>query len=163
MTIRQIYTSKSFASLFISIFLDLENTRIAKYKNKKKEELSNGNKTWFNEYYQQKENVPINLIDCIEYYYHKTNEFVFLCPYCNKACKQCSKNRIYASPNIFIFILNRGKNNIFQVKMDYPPQLDMSKYVETTNKSPTKYELTGVITHLGVSGPNGHFIAFCTV
>ena len=45
--------------------------------------------------------------------------------------------------------------------MDYPPQLDMSKYVETTDKSPTKYELTGVITHLGVSGPNGHFIAFC--
>ena len=45
--------------------------------------------------------------------------------------------------------------------MNYPPELDLSKYIQTADKSPTKYELIGVITHLGVSGPNGHFIAFC--
>ena len=148
---------------FPYLILDLEKTR-------KKIFMSDMNQfhksriddeLWQTEYYHNRENIPIKLIDCVDYYCTYENYFNFLCPECKTNCIQTTVNKIYTSPNIFIFILNRGKNNIFQVKMDYPPQLDMSKYVETTNKSPTKYELTGVITHLGVSGPNGHFIAFC--
>ena len=44
--------------------------------------------------------------------------------------------------------------------MTYPPELDLSNFIQSVG-CPTKYELTGVITHLGVSGPNGHFMAFC--
>ena len=44
--------------------------------------------------------------------------------------------------------------------MNYPPKLDLSDYIES-NVCPKVYELIGVITHLGVSGPGGHFIAFC--
>ena len=43
--------------------------------------------------------------------------------------------------------------------MNYPPTLEINSYLET-NKSPNNYELFGVITHLGLSGPGGHFIAF---
>ena len=44
--------------------------------------------------------------------------------------------------------------------MNYPPTIDLSKEIESI-KCPTYYELIGVITHLGLSGPNGHFLAFC--
>ena len=147
---------------FPYLILDLEKTRkkifmsdMNKFHSSKIE-----NEVWQNEYYHNRENIPINLIDCVKYYCSYENEFNFLCPMCNQNCPQTTVNSIYSSPNIFIFILNRGKNNIFSVKMTYPPELDLSQYIESV-KSPTKYELTGVITHLGVSGPNGHFIAFC--
>ena len=139
---------------FPYLILDLENTRKSKYKSQNNSYIS------FNEYYSKKENIPINLIDCIKYYYEKLNHFEFYCPYCNSYCGQTSSNRIYCSPNIFIFILNRGKNNIHSVKMDYPPKLEISEYIQS-DKTPTNYELIGVITHLGLSGPGGHFVAFC--
>ena len=44
--------------------------------------------------------------------------------------------------------------------MIYEQEIDLSDYIEAVN-CPKRYELTGVITHLGISGPNGHFIAFC--
>ena len=147
---------------FPYLILDLEKTRrqifesdISNYhKSKIKDEI------WQNDYYDARENIPINLIDCIKYYGSYVNTFEFFCPLCKTNCQQNTVNRIYMSPYVFIFILNRGKNNIFSVKMNYPPVIDLSKEVESV-KSPTVYELTGVITHLGVSGPNGHFIAFC--
>ena len=155
---------------FPYLILDLENTRKSKYEIHRKTIISEhkNNETylkkdsdkWFNEYYQKKENIPIDLIDCIKYYYEKQNYFEFFCPYCNNYCSQISTNRIYLSPNIFIFILNRGKNNIHSVKMEYPSILEIGDYIES-NQSPNKYELIGVITHLGLSGPGGHFIAFC--
>ena len=153
---------------FPYLILDLENTRKSKYQyhNKTKYEqeknpkyLNNNYNNW-NEYYSKKENIPIDLIDCIKYYYEKLNNFDFFCSYCNNFCGQTSSNRIYYSPNIFIFILNRGKNNIHSVKMNYPPKLEISDYIES-DKTPTNYELIGVITHLGLSGPGGHFVAFC--
>ena len=153
---------------FPYLILDLENTRKSKFKGKhnstiiqKKNDINNSNNfnEWFNKIYEENENIPISLIDCIDYYYNKKNEFDYLCPYCHQFCRQVSFNRIYLSPNIFIFILNRGKNNIFSVKMNYPPILEINGYLET-NKSPNNYELFGVITHLGLSGPGGHFIAF---
>ena len=153
---------------FPYLILDLENTRRSKYENYKrkifeqeKNEINSQKDydAWFNEYYQKKENIPIDLIDCIKYYYEKQNYFEFFCPYCQNFCGQTSTNRIYYSPNIFIFILNRGKNNIHSVKMNYPPILEIGDYIES-NQTPNKYELIGVITHLGLSGPSGHFIAF---
>ena len=154
----QIFSYQTFPYLI----LDLEKTRkkifyseMDKYH---KSKLVDNN--WRDEYYHNKENIPINLIDCVAYYCSYENQFNFLCPMCNTECQQTTVNKIYLSPNIFIFILNRGKNNVFSVKMDYPDELDLSQYVES-NKGNTKYQLTGVITHLGVSGPNGHFLAFC--
>ena len=160
----QIFSYQTFPYLI----LDLEKTRKSIYEKHKKTKFFEAKvqdnnlynmEEWFNEYYEQKENIPIELIDCIKYYYEKQYYFVYFCPYCSQFCQQISTNRIYISPNIFIFILNRGKNNIYSVKMNYPPILDISKYIET-NIGPRIYELIGVITHLGLSGPGGHFIAF---
>lgn len=160
----QIFSYQTFPYLI----LDLEKTRKEVFKRKYESIIKKAQKEknpelfqkWMNSFYDENKDIPIKLIDCIEYYSSKINQFQFICPYCNNFCLQTSVNKIYSSPNIFIFILNRGRNNIFSVKMNYPPILELSEYIEL-NTSPNTYELIGVITHLGESGPRGHFIAFC--
>ena len=160
----QIFSYQTFPYLI----LDLEKSRRAKYEKHKKTKFYEAKATnndinnmekWFNEYCDEKENIPIDLIDCIQYYYENENNFQFICPYCKSICPQSSTNRIYISPHIFVFILNRGKNNIYSVKMNYPQTLQLGNYIEK-NMGLDNYELIGVITHLGLSGPNGHFVAF---
>jgi ubiquitin C-terminal hydrolase len=153
---------------FPYLVLDLERTRkeqfkIAHFKKIKKYKMEKDEKSfnkWYNEYYQQKENIFINLKDCIDYYINKENKYNISCQFCYAQNQNILTNKIYSSPNIFIFILNRGKNNIHDVKMKYPQTLDLTGYI-ILDVSPKKYELIGVVTHLGFSGSEGHFIAFC--
>ena len=83
--------------------------------------------------------------------------------YCN-LCKQTSDtyytNKIYSTPQILILILNRGKNNMYNVKLEFYETIDISQYVLTKN-TPQVFNLYGVITHIGESGPNAHFVASC--
>jgi hypothetical protein len=69
-------------------------------------------------------------------------------------------NRIYSLPKTLIIILNRGKGNIFKASVNFPSELNLKKFV-LCPQSIAKYELTGVISHIGESGMGGHFIAFC--
>ena len=84
--------------------------------------------------------------------------------YCN-ICKQLYESqytsRIFVSPNVLIIILNRGKGNIYKIKLDFPKNLDITDFVIQKDKNSIKYNLYGVITHLGESGPNAHFVASC--
>ena len=82
------------------------------------------------------------------------------CNKCNKLTNALCQSRLYSLPKTLIIILNRGKGKIFNCLIDFPDILDLSKYVLCTD-SINKYNLTGVITHLGESGMSGHFIAFC--
>ena len=83
--------------------------------------------------------------------------------YCNK-CKGMRNakmfNEIIKAPNVLIIILNRGKGNTFDCDVDYPSSLDLSKYIKEPS-SIKQYELIGVISHLGKSSMEGHFIAYC--
>ena len=83
--------------------------------------------------------------------------------YCNKCQRHSSaitQDEIYKAPNVLIIILNRGKGNIFECDLDFPLELNLSKYVKN-NSSPKFYNLIGVISHLGESSMSGHFIAMC--
>ena len=84
--------------------------------------------------------------------------------FCN-ICKQLSdaiyKSKIYVSPNILILILNRGKDNIYNVKIDFDETLDITNFVLKKDFLNITYNLYGVISHIGQSGPNAHFIASC--
>ena len=71
-----------------------------------------------------------------------------------------TKNEIFVAPNVLILIINRGRGNYFKCDLDFPKQLDISKYVNHPN-SPKIYNLIGVISHLGESSMDGHFIAYC--
>ena len=117
----------------------------------------------FQNFYQGPSNI-VSIDDCF-IYNQKTDLFTGENKnYCN-VCKQLSDSnytsKIYISPNVMILILNRGKGNIFKVKMDFKQTIDISNYVIQKEKPRIIYNLYGVITHIGESGPNAHFVASC--
>ena len=63
-------------------------------------------------------------------------------------------------PKVLIFILYRGKGNSFDCDVKFGETLDIKEIVANKNSS-TIYELVGIISHLGESGEEGHFIAYC--
>jgi len=80
---------------------------------------------------------------------------------CNQLSDSIYGNKIFALPNILIMILNRGKNNIYKVIIDFPMEMDLSNYTLSSDNEKYIYYVYGVITHLGESGEGGHFIATC--
>ena len=46
------------------------------------------------------------------------------------------------------------------MKLDFTLQIDITEFVSLKTER-TIYDLYGVITHIGKSGPNAHFIASC--
>ena len=105
----------------------------------------------------------ITLKNCFEY--NQKLDFLqgensIFCNHCHISSNAQMYNKIIFAPKILIIVLNRGRGNIYNVKIDFPEILDLSLFVQ--NFAPNKrYELIGVITHLGQSGPGGHFIAIC--
>ena len=83
--------------------------------------------------------------------------------YCN-ICKQTADsyyiNKIYSTPQSLILILNRGKNNMYNVNLEFYETIDITQFVCYKN-TPQVFNLYGVITHIGESGPNAHFVASC--
>ena len=82
--------------------------------------------------------------------------------YCN-ICKQLYDSvytsKIFVSPNILIIKLDRGKGNIFNVRLDFSLQIDITDFVLTKSQNREIYNLYGVITYLQCG--TTHFIAAC--
>lgn len=110
-------------------------------------------------------NNSVNLLQCFEFN-QKTDFFTGENKnYCN-ICKQLTDSeytsKIFSAPNNLILVLNRGKGNCYNIKMNFTHELDITDFVLARNSNEKiKYELYGVITHLGESGQNAHFIASC--
>ena len=109
-------------------------------------------------------NNKVNIYDCFDYYqksdlFNGDNKY-----YCN-ICKQENDSiytcKIFTSPNYLILILNRGRGNIYKVQLDFPEIIDITEYVLKKETPNIIYNLYGVVTHIGQSGPNAHFIASC--
>ena len=117
----------------------------------------------FNNFIQINNN-RVSIYECF-FYNQKTEYFTGDNKnYCNK-CKQYSdatyETKIFSSPIILILILNRGKGNIYDVKIDFNEFIDITQFVIAKDKPKIIYNLYGVITHIGKSGPNAHFVASC--
>jgi len=82
------------------------------------------------------------------------------CNHCKKVCDMRQKIEIYRAPKVFILILDRGKDNVFECDVNIPYKLDISDYV-IDKDSPKKFDLKGIISHFGESSMEGHFTAFC--
>ena len=113
---------------------------------------------------QMNQNNNVSIYECF-YYNQKTDLFTGENKnYCN-ICKQLYDSnytsKIFISPNVLILILNRGKGNIYNVKLDILETIDITQFVLKKEKPQIIYNLYGVITHIGESGPNAHFIASC--
>ena len=117
-----------------------------------------------NNFIQMNQNNRVSLYECF-YYNQKTDLFNGQNQnYCN-ICKQLNDSlytsKIYSSPNVLVLILNRGKGNIYNVKLDFNEIIDITQFVLAKDKPQITYTLYGVITHIGQSGPNAHFVASC--
>ena len=107
----------------------------------------------------------ISLNDC--FYFNNKNEFftgenVKECSFCNsKELGKIYTSIIFVSPNILLIILDRGKKNIYDIKLNFTESIDITQFVLQKEKPQIIYNLYGVITHIGQSGPNAHFVASC--
>ena len=64
----------------------------------------------------------VNLSDCFDYYQKvelMDGENQMYCNYCNSNSPSYYSTTLYSSPQIFILILNRGRGNIYNVKLNF--------------------------------------------
>ena len=73
-------------------------------------------------------------------------------------CYSQSKNII--SPNILILNLKRGKDNEFDIKLNFGEYLNIKQYIYY-DQSPNYYKLIGIVTKLDPSGMSNHFVSYC--
>ena len=113
--------------------------------------------------YQQNFN-EVNLYDCFIY-----NQKIDCMQGENQMwCKNCKQNSptqymscLYSSPIDLILILNRGKGNIYNVKLNFEEIIDIGNFVTVKKSKNLIYHLYAIVTHIGPSNMGGHFIAFC--
>ena len=112
----------------------------------------------------QKYNIQINnnrisLYDCFNY---NQKDEIFAKNYCN-VCKKLYDSiytsKIFESPKILILILDRGKGNIHDIKIDFNETLDITQFVQEKKDSPQL--IYNLYAHIGQSGPNANFVASC--
>jgi len=129
------------------------------------EEVKNfRNNFWANFNIQINQNNSVTLNECF-FFNQKTEKFTGdnrnYCKICNQLFDSEETPRIYSSPNVLILILNRGKDNKYNIKLNFTETLDLTQFVVFKDHPQMIYNLYGVITHYDQSGPYSHFICFC--
>ena len=133
------------------IIFPLEEIRKAKYQN------------YFNNFFMGNSN-EVYLSDCFDYYQKvelMDGENQMYCNYCNSNSPSYYSTTLYSSPQIFILILNRGRGNIYNVKLNFSEIINIGNYVKMKVNTNLIYHLYAIVTHIGPSSMSGHFIAFC--
>jgi ubiquitin C-terminal hydrolase len=105
----------------------------------------------------------VSIYDCFDYDCKQNlmdGENSMYCNFCktNRSCLMST--HLITGPEVLILLLNRGHGIEFNVKINFVEHLDLSRYIEYANTG-VKYDLFGVITHIGESSMSGHFIAYC--
>jgi ubiquitin C-terminal hydrolase len=163
-------TKNNYQTYFFLIF-PLEEIR--KYKldqcNKQMmnmcQNMFNVNPFVFQQNLQKMQNTnSVTLEDCFNYN-EKIDTFqgqnAMYCNICKAQLTSFYQTKLYSGPEILIIVLNRGKGIEFKVKLEFSLFIDITNYVELKDFNGWKYQLIGVVTHLGESGASGHFIAYC--
>ena len=110
------------------------------------------------------QNNSVTLDDCFSYNQKTeifTGENKNYCNICKQLYDSYYTSKIYSCPNNLIIILNRGKNNIYNIKLYFNETIDITQYVVCNNENKWIYNLYAIITFIGQSGPNALFIASC--
>ena len=105
----------------------------------------------------------IDICDCFNYDMKvnlMSGNNAMYCHYCKQTCNSFMCTTLITGPEVLIIILNRGKGNIFNIKINFYLELNLKNYIELKDTG-YQYELFGVITHLGEIGKGGHFISYC--
>ena len=97
-------------------------------------------------YYQNNKKDDTKIYDCLEYRKIQ-NTLKKRCDNCKNICNYKVNNRIYNSPNIFAFILDREDLNEDLMKIPFiiEEYINLNNYIED-EKSIKEYELIGVVS-----------------
>ena len=89
-------------------------------------------------------------------------ENLWKCPLCNENLQANKKIELYNLPKILIIHLKRFNNNRkINTLINFPLEnLSLDNYINKINKENNKYDLFGVINHIGTLS-YGHYTAFC--
>jgi uncharacterized UBP type Zn finger protein len=99
---------------------------------------------------------------CLAYNFTREYNTEFFCSNCKKIEKNCAKEFIYEPPKILVLILDRGHGKKFIGLVKFEKELDIKYYIDSQNNQyNTKYDLIGIINHLGKSSSSGHYTACC--
>ena len=90
-----------------------------------------------------------------------TGENINYCNICKQLFDLIYTSKIYFSPNVLVLTLNRGKANIYDVKLNFTEFIDITQFVQQRDYPQLIYNLYSLITHIGQSGPNALFIVSC--
>ena len=106
---------------------------------------------------------PLTINDCLNFeqrnnYNIGSNQIY--CNICNQLSDSISTNKIYSTSHYLIMLLNIGVGKVYDVKLKFSSQIDISNYVKLKEEKQI-FNLYGVITHIGGSGDSGHFVASC--
>ena len=130
-------------------------------KNMKNNKINNG----INNYIGNNINDVVTLNDCFDYYQRKekfTGENKNYCNLCQQFYDAFFYTKIFYSPNVLIIILNRGKDNIYDVKLEFQENINIDEYDFDKNMHNNAiYDLYGVISNIVEFGSSSHFIANC--
>ena len=115
---------------------------------------------------KQKNKLTLKLEDCFDYYnkpeYLVGDEGLY-CKKCKEKTNTTVLKSIYSSHPIIPIIFERDINDkLNKDKIDFPEEIDLSKYIEYKNSSKHFY-LCGVVTNFGYSNNFGKFEAFCRI
>ena len=103
----------------------------------------------------------LTINDCFDYYQNeKKIENNIFCKRCNQLTNIIISYKLFNAPNILIIILNRGKPNSYNIKIEFGIEIELTDYIQF-KQNKIIYNLYGVVTHLGKSGDEGHFVAAC--
>ena len=70
--------------------------------------------------------------------------------------------KIITPPSKLIINIDYGKNKINNVKqLIFDELIDITSFINFDFGKKIIYQISGVCTHLGSSGPTGHYIAYC--
>ena len=136
--------------IFNCLIFPLEEVKNMKLKNNSNQIMENSNNV-------------VNMNDCFDFYQKNelfTGDNKNYCNICKKLYDSVYTSKIFVGSNVLIMILNRGKGNEFKIKLDFSKQINISDFVLCKGTGEI-YNLYGVITHIGESGPNAHFVAAC--
>mgnify|MGYP002626690542 CR=1 FL=1 len=84
----------------------------------------------------------VKISDCLEFYGMNQIKTIF-CNICKRYNEIATLNQIYTSPNFFIFLLDIKENK--NVNLILEQKLNLEKFIELKDKSPTIYELNGLV------------------
>ena len=86
----------------------------------------------------------------------------YFCPSCQNLYDGETCCKIITPPNKLIINIDYGKNKINNVKqLIFDETIDITSFINFNFGKKIIYQISGVCTHLGSSGPTGHYIAYC--